>query len=171
MTSRAIIREGDPTSHGGTVLEGFPSLAFYGKRAAGIGHRGYCPQCKQDFLIIEGASNRRHMGRGIAVEGMRTSCGATLIATQQQAKIQVAFGDSAGAAPGSGADAHAPSYDVLDLEYYFVAVHEDGSAANLTYRIDSGVDKLHEGIVGPDGRTVAVPVERLGEATFWTAAQ
>lgn len=170
MTSRAIIREGDPTSHGGTVLEGFAGLSFYGRQAAGIGHRGYCPQCKQDFLIIEGAPNRRHMGRGLAVEGMRTSCGATLIATQHQATIQVAIGNPTGAASG-GSAAHACAYDVLDLEYYFVAVREDGSPANLSYRIDAGVEKLHEGILGPDGRTTALPLDRPGEAIFWMARQ
>lgn len=170
MTSRAIIREGDPTSHGGTVLEGFANLNFYGRQAAGIGHRGYCPQCKQDFLIIEGAPNRRHMGRGLAVEGMRTSCGATLIATQHQARIEIAVGDPAGAASGA-CGTYASPCDVLDLEYYFVAVREDGSSANLGYRIDAGTETLHEGILGPGGQTPALPIERPGEATFWTVCR
>ncbi|MBS0369476.1 MAG: PAAR domain-containing protein [Proteobacteria bacterium] len=87
MAKRAIIRLGDPTSHGGTVQEAFPALTIYGKPAAGLGHRGYCPQCKRDFVIVAGARNFRYLGKNIAVEGMQTSCGAMLIATQRQASI------------------------------------------------------------------------------------
>lgn len=90
MTKRAIIRIGDPTSHNGTVLEGFSALKVYGKNAAGIGHRGHCPQCKRDFVIVAGAANYTFMGKNVALEGMKTSCGATLIATQGQATVDTA---------------------------------------------------------------------------------
>lgn len=87
MTERAIIRKGDPTTHGGTVLEAFSTLSVYGKNVAGIGHRGYCPLCKRDFIIEAGAANYTYCGKKIALEGMHTSCGATLIATQWQATV------------------------------------------------------------------------------------
>lgn len=87
MVKRAIIRLGDPTSHGGMVLEAFPALNIYGKPAAGIGHRGYCPLCKQEFVIVAGVHNFTYCGKNIAVEGMPTSCGAILIATQHQATV------------------------------------------------------------------------------------
>jgi uncharacterized Zn-binding protein involved in type VI secretion len=94
VAERAIIRMGDPTSHGGVVLEGFPTLNIYGKNAAGIGHRGQCPKCKTTFTIVAGVSNYTFMGKNVAVEGMLTSCGATLIATQGQATVD----DTSGAA-------------------------------------------------------------------------
>lgn len=85
MNKRAIIRMGDITSHGGIVSEAFPTLNVYGKNAAGIGHGGYCPQCKRDFVIVEGAENFTFLGKQVAVEGMLTSCGAVLIASQNEA--------------------------------------------------------------------------------------
>lgn len=89
MAARAIVREGDTTSHGGTVLESFPNFNIYGKNASGIGHRGYCPQCKTEFVIVAGAQNFIFMGKNVAVEGMLTSCGAVLIASQWQATVDI----------------------------------------------------------------------------------
>ncbi len=89
---KAIIRAGDPTSHGGTVKDGFSHFKVYGKPAAGVGHGGYCPQCKRDFLILSGVETFRYMGHEVAVEGMQTSCGAVLQATQQQAKVAAGSG-------------------------------------------------------------------------------
>lgn len=88
MVKRAIIRLGDPTTHGGMVLEAFPALNIYGKPAAGIGHRGYCPLCEREFIIVAGVRNFTYCGKSIAVEGMSTSCGAVLIATQHQAMVE-----------------------------------------------------------------------------------
>ncbi|NUT61312.1 PAAR domain-containing protein [Herbaspirillum sp. C9C3] len=82
--ARAIIRQGDPTSHGGIVQEGFSNFTLFGKPMAGVGHRGYCPQCRSVFSIVEGAEQFRYLGRQVAVEGMMTSCGAVLQATQRQ---------------------------------------------------------------------------------------
>lgn len=89
MAARAIVREGDTTSHGGTVLESFPNFNIYGKNASGIGHRGYCPQCRTEFVIVAGAQNFIFMGKNVAVEGMLTSCGAVLIASQWQATVDI----------------------------------------------------------------------------------
>ena len=89
MGERAIIRQGDPTSHNGTVLEGFLDNICMGKPIAGVGHKVFCPQCKGNFAIVEGAPITQMMGMNVAVEGMKTSCGATLIATQFTDVIEV----------------------------------------------------------------------------------
>lgn len=89
MAFRAIIRIGDPTSHGGTVLEGFNNFNVYGKDAAGIGHKVSCPTCKGNHFIIAGAKNFYYFGTEVAVEGMLTSCGAVLIATQKNMIIDI----------------------------------------------------------------------------------
>lgn len=52
MPARPIIRVGDKTTHGGTVLEGFPSYAIDGRAAAGIGHKVDCPKCNGIFPIV-----------------------------------------------------------------------------------------------------------------------
>ena len=77
-----IIRLGDPTSHGGKVIEGSPADICHGKPIALVGHRTFCPQCKGIFPIIEGAPTTTFYGKGVALAGMKTACGAVLIATQ-----------------------------------------------------------------------------------------
>ena len=94
MAKCAIIRIGDSTSHGGTVNQGFAMLTVFGKNAAGIGHRGYCPKCKREFAIIAGANNASYMGKAVALDGMQTSCGAKLIASQFQATVEDGSGSS-----------------------------------------------------------------------------
>lgn len=79
---RAVICKGDRTSHGGRVLEGNPHVTTGGRQVAQIGHNTFCPLCKGKFPIVEGAGNHVYGGVGTALEGMRTACGATLIASQ-----------------------------------------------------------------------------------------
>lgn len=77
-----IIRRGDSTSHGGVVLEGSMVDICMGQPIAFIGHKVKCPQCKGTFPIIEGVPTTTFYGKGVAVAGMKTACGAVLIATQ-----------------------------------------------------------------------------------------
>ena len=77
-----IIRQGDTTSHGGTVLEGSPFDLCMGKPISYFGHKVYCPKCKGIFPIAEGVTTTSFYGQGVAVAGMKTSCGALLIASQ-----------------------------------------------------------------------------------------
>jgi hypothetical protein len=53
-----------------------------GKPIAYIGHKVHCPKCKGDYPIVEGVMTTTFYGKGVAVAGMKTSCGATLIAGQ-----------------------------------------------------------------------------------------
>jgi uncharacterized Zn-binding protein involved in type VI secretion len=91
LVKRAIIREGDTTSHGGRVLDGNVTCTIDGKAVAGVGHRVQCPLCKGIFPILPDLLGRRYPhqadGRDTAVEGMRTACGAVLIASQSTSTI------------------------------------------------------------------------------------
>ncbi|MFX1735414.1 PAAR domain-containing protein [Paraburkholderia sp. A1RI_3L] len=105
MGKRAIILVGDTTTHGGRVLEGTDSATVDGKAIAGVGHMVECPKCKGVFPILPDTLGRLHPhqlhGRDTAVEGMRTACGATLVASQSVATIDdVGAGD---ASHGAGA--------------------------------------------------------------------
>lgn len=166
MAKRAIIRLGDRTSHGGTVLEAFPTFSVYGKNVTGVGHKGYCPRCKREFVIVAAAKSFTFIGKNVAVEGMQTSCGALLIASQSQATVD----DTPG---GQFVLIATPMYSVAgtsdsqDLEYFFVAERQDGSLVNLAYRIDADGEKLHEGRLNPDGTTSVFPMSQAGEPTFW----
>ncbi|MFZ7447572.1 PAAR domain-containing protein [Klebsiella pneumoniae] len=48
---------------------------------AGKGNMVLCPKCKGAFPIIEGSSTYRVNGVPFALDGMKTACGASLIAS------------------------------------------------------------------------------------------
>jgi uncharacterized Zn-binding protein involved in type VI secretion len=77
-----IIRLGDSTSHGGIVLEGSLFDICMGKPISYVGHKVQCPKCKGVFPIVEGAPTTTFYGKGVALAGMHTACGAVLIASQ-----------------------------------------------------------------------------------------
>jgi uncharacterized Zn-binding protein involved in type VI secretion len=77
-----LIRLGDKTSHGGTVIEASPHSDIDGTAIARMGDKTSCPihgtnpiAGGDSRLIIDGKPAARH--------GDKTGCGATLIAGQQ----------------------------------------------------------------------------------------
>uniref|UniRef100_E1T7J5 PaaR motif-containing protein n=1 Tax=Burkholderia sp. (strain CCGE1003) TaxID=640512 RepID=E1T7J5_BURSG len=115
---RSIICVGDTTSHGGKVLEGTPTATLDGKPISGVGHMVACPQCKGTFPILPDLLGRRYPyrinERDTAVEGMRTACGATLIASQSNSTISdegqgQAYTGAAAAAAGAQAPSPSPT--------------------------------------------------------------
>jgi uncharacterized Zn-binding protein involved in type VI secretion len=99
-----IIRLGDPTSHGGKVIEGSQVDICHGKPIAYLGHKTFCPKCKGMFPIVDGAPTTTFYGKGVALAGMKTACGAVLIATQFTDVVEHGVGAGAGAIATSGAD-------------------------------------------------------------------
>ena len=85
--SAEIIRVGDPTDHGGVVLDGILGTDLYGLPMAGIGNLVMCPKCGGPFPIIEGASNYEVNGVKVALRGMMTACGAVLIAGDPRTQV------------------------------------------------------------------------------------
>lgn len=82
-----IIRKGDSTDHGGTVLEGFEQTNLNGRPMAGVGHMVACPLCKGVFPITEGSSSYDVDGVLVALNGMKTACGASLIASGPKGSV------------------------------------------------------------------------------------
>ena len=122
-----IIRLGDPTSHGGKVIEGSASDICHNKPIAYQGHKVYCPKCNGTFPIVEGALTTSLYGKGVALAGMKTSCGATLIATQFTDVVEW------GGGAGSGqADAGATNYA------------EANSAARSKTSESNFIEKVHD---------------------------
>ncbi|MBX8514913.1 PAAR domain-containing protein [Pseudomonas cichorii] len=78
---KEIICLGDSTSHGGVVLEAFSQTVLSGNPIAGVGHKVSCPLCKGIFPIAEGSSTYTVDGTPVALNGMKTACGAVLIAS------------------------------------------------------------------------------------------
>ncbi|MBY4708748.1 PAAR domain-containing protein [Burkholderia cepacia] len=81
---KAIVRKGDLTDHGGVVLEGFSGADFSGRPAAGLGHMVSCPKCGGIYPIVQGSNQYSIEMRPVALDDMKTACGAALIASQQQ---------------------------------------------------------------------------------------
>lgn len=92
-----IIRQGDPTNHGGKVLEGSLFDICMGKPIAFVGHKVLCPKCKGVFPIVEGAPTTTLYGKGVALAGMKTACGASLIATQFTDIVECGGGNASAA--------------------------------------------------------------------------
>jgi uncharacterized Zn-binding protein involved in type VI secretion len=82
-----IVRLGDTTDHGGSVIESIPHSNLNGKPMAGRGNMVLCPKCKGSFPIIEGSATYRVNGVPVALDGMKTACGASLIASASHASV------------------------------------------------------------------------------------
>ncbi|QJE02039.1 PAAR domain-containing protein [Massilia forsythiae] len=77
-----LIRLGDKTSHDGTVVEASAFSDSGGKGIARVGDRVNCPR-HSNVTIATGDPTMLVDGRAVARHGDKTSCGATLIAGQQ----------------------------------------------------------------------------------------
>jgi uncharacterized Zn-binding protein involved in type VI secretion len=122
-----IIRQGDPTSHHGTVLEGSMTDICFGKPIAFIGHRVHCPKCGGDFPIVEGVLTTTFYGKGVAIAGMKTSCGAVLIPTQFTDIVE--YGAGAAGAAASTTQAAAPAAAAAVAAAAVAAAAGPGAAA------------------------------------------
>lgn len=79
---KRVIRLGDPTSHGGQVVSAAATFSVMGKAIARVGDTVTCPERGHSTsVIVEGDPDWLIDGRAVALEGHRTSCGATLISS------------------------------------------------------------------------------------------
>lgn len=137
-----IIRKGDPTSHGGTVLEGSLADICHGKPIAYVGHKVQCPKCKGVFPIVEGVLTTTFYGKGVAIAGMKTACGASLIPTQFTDIVEY-----------GGGSAHAARSAVSDPSTIAAATAAAADPGNVVGRSPGNKDKSIKRIFwtyGPD---------------------
>ena len=100
MAGGRVIRVGDMTTHGGTVIEGDPMMMINGRAAARVGDLVVCPACLGAYPIIEGNPGLTSNGKPVAYEGCRTACGAQLILKENATFIhRVPAGGAAAAQP------------------------------------------------------------------------
>lgn len=78
-----VIRLGDPTSHGGTVISAVAThITVGGIAVACVGDTCSCPLPGHGVCtIVEGDSGHTIDGKAVAYDGHKTSCGAELRAT------------------------------------------------------------------------------------------
>ncbi|CAN7406994.1 PAAR domain-containing protein [Pseudoduganella sp. LjRoot289] len=79
---------GDKLSHGGSVVEASPHSDSGGVGIARVGDKASCSK-HGSVTIATGDATMLIDGKPAARHGDKTSCGATLIASQQNSKDQV----------------------------------------------------------------------------------
>jgi len=109
---KALIRKGDKTTHGGTVLEGFSDYTIQDIPVAGVGHKTICPLCKGVFPIVQGYGGITVNGVFVALDGHVTACGAKLIPSQHEEVV-----DDGGGGDVVGATAQQPSTQLGQSQY------------------------------------------------------
>lgn len=83
-----IIRIGDKTTHGGSVLTGSGTMKFGG---VGVARKGDNVSCPKDghgaTTIVEGNPNYLDQGAPVAFQGHKCGCGCTLISSFTAGKV------------------------------------------------------------------------------------
>lgn len=164
------------------MLEGHLFLIIHGKPAAGVGHKVHCPKCSGSTVIAEGAINATMMGISIAVEGMKTSCGATLLASQITDTIEYGAGASRttaaskaalaaiiARAPKNAAKAKGAARAKYDEQVR--VLDQDGiPIANMPYHIADESGKVYKGLTDADGCCERVHTEGVQSLLILTGA-
>ena len=79
---KRVIRLGDPTTHGGTVVSATAGYIMFDKEVAALGDKATCPiPGHGTVVIVEGDPTWTVNGRNVALEGHKCSCGCSLIST------------------------------------------------------------------------------------------
>ncbi|WP_035055098.1 PAAR domain-containing protein [Andreprevotia chitinilytica] len=80
---KKVVRLGDSTSHGGTVVSASPSTTVMGKPVARLGDTVTCPMPGHGTNSIVEAEPTWTVDGGVAValDGHKTACGAALISS------------------------------------------------------------------------------------------
>ena len=160
-----MIRQGDTTSHGGTVLEGFPFYLVEGRAVAAMGHMVKCPQCRGTFPIAEGNPSHSFNNMPLAYEGMKTACGAVLIASQASTSHNIATG----AATRIG-EAQMPNNPVGNLpdekRVQFVIRHHETKEPleGVSYSIRLSTGAVESGFSNSQGLTQELLVKKTVQA-------
>lgn len=82
MSSKRVIRLGDRTTHDGVVVSAAGRFQMFGKPVARLGDKVTCPiRSHGSCTIVEGDPHWSIDGTPVALEGHKTSCGASLISS------------------------------------------------------------------------------------------
>lgn len=84
---KILAYEGDPTTHGGKVLNGSDRIKVNGRRAARVGDLVSCP-IHGDNPITSGSTRMTDAGVRLACDGDATQCGSVLIARSRGATVR-----------------------------------------------------------------------------------
>ena len=84
---KPLAYEGDPTTHGGRILNGSDRIKVNARRAARVGDLVSCP-IHGDNPITSGSARMTDAGVRLARNGDATQCGSVLIARSSGATMR-----------------------------------------------------------------------------------
>lgn len=155
---RAILRMGDKTSAGGTVMEGAGNCTVQGKSVAFIGARIWCPACNSEGFVASLGPHRKATmnGRQQALDGDECACNCSpppiCIASQDIAWHSFDASELVTAT----SNCTMPEIEFARGKYdeQFVLLDQDGEAmSGIHYRILAGSEILASGTTDMQGRT------------------
>jgi len=177
-----IIRLGDKTSHGGTVVSATSHVTVGGIPVARVGDKCTCPKRgHNNCVIVEGDPNWTIDGIPVALEGHKISCGAVLIASAPNTGrvYEASDGASVSAIPlvtnnsiMNLAQAATPSNSLSDFDEHFVLIDDrtDEQVQNFEYYLATQSETAQSGVTDDDGRTLLIHSD-IAEAAMLKARQ
>lgn len=164
MAKYGVIRKGDKTSCGGTVMEGDSTFTVLGKEVALV---GATISCRHGCQIIQGWPDFFDNRRLVGFHGCQTTQGCRCLST---ASGQWDFDDGTDiTTPDTfvpengewlGVEHHAKHEEAFD-EYFILADETGGSPArNRLYRITLESGDVIEGYTDKHGRTTVITSDR-----------
>ena len=180
---RPFIVLGDPTDHGGVVVEASGVTDTHGKRIARVGDQVTCPRRGHGTtVIVSGDPTMIIDGKPAARHGDKCACGATLIASQ--AVSTTADGGASNPAKASSAQASnaanlaqhsTPRMEISPETGLFVMSHDQffvltdevtgEPLVRWRYRLTWGGRKV-EGVTDEQGQTQKVEAPNKSDVTI-----
>jgi len=164
LAKRPIIRHGDLTMHGGTVISADHTFAIYGKSVARVGDLVSCPRCKGIFPIVTGAPYM-WSSQNIARQDDITSCGAKLIASQSTTTIdddsEASESVAAAPAPICQPEASSPDEDQsYTIRFQALAPETGKPIPECIYILTRENGAQHGGMTDSEGYTEIIETSR-----------
>ncbi|MGC0155813.1 PAAR domain-containing protein [Chromobacterium vaccinii] len=158
---KRVIRIGDPTDHGGNVTSASSTTSMFGKQVALVGDSVSCPrQGHVNCTIVEGDPSWTIGGKGVALEGHKVSCGATLLSTMSQVTrnyegsgaASIGTSASISSAAGAAAAAAAALATLFNDKFQLLDQHQRPLAGHA-YAIERESGEIEHGVTDDDGHT------------------
>jgi len=171
LSAKHVIRLGDPTTHGGTVVSASTNSSMFGKEVACMGDKVTCPIRGHGVCtIVEGDPTYCIDGRPVALEGHKTSCGASLISTLSNvvrspegsgaasagvggAAAAVAAAGAAAAAVGASSRSSGSGSERYDDRFQLLDENTEQPLLNTEYAIVRASGEVEHGTTDDQGLT------------------
>ena len=177
---KRVIRLGDPTTHGGTVVSATAGYIMFDKEVAALGDKATCPiPGHGTVVIVEGDPTWTVNGKNVALEGHKCSCGCSLISTLPNVERSYeGMGTASFGAIASGAiiaeaskltgyPQRHPDEDVPDEQIRAVDDKTGDPIPDLAYYIKTRDGSVYSGYTNQDGLCKRIETPFPEELQVW----